>query len=561
MRLLKIKINSEFSSLQSNFELNFRSNYTDDDDWSQFRPFCFAGLNGSGKSNVLEALANIFYHLECCANVNHPQNFTEQFSAAECKPSAFELEYYIKPQSEAGEYCVENMVLVKIRKELHQNPIMTWQPFPFYKEPERITEIVSMPNAKYAAEGKNYLPDLIIGYSSGENETLSIPFLKARLLQFDEYKEAVKKGYQFDLNNQSEIIYEKPESTMVYIDYEMSQAVLLANYLFQDRETVLKPLQNLLGIVDIQRFRMNLNYSHLIDNKPILEQYQATLEKFKNCCTASYQDGTKIWYDFWINDETRRAFKTNFPSGIFELFQAFQILYTLNYRTTNQSTKSDVYQSRGYYTQGKVSLPSPNDRVFYFLDYYISKKAKGTNETRSLLLKQLSDGEQQFLHTLGICLMLKNKSALLLLDEPETHFNPDWRSKFISMLNESLVAAESDNIMRDILVTSHSPFIISDCLPDKVIYFRKNKSNPRFTEAVSARELGFNTFGASVEVILEVLFGKRQTIGNVAKQRLQYDLSQIKNKEDVARIKFEISDLGDSIEKDILLATLNELKV
>ncbi len=71
------------------------------------------------------------------------------------------------------------------------------------------------------------------------------------------------------------------------------------------------------------------------------------------------------------------------------------------------------------------------------------------------------------------CLMLKNKSAILLLDEPETHFNPDWRSKFISTLEKSLLSSESNNLMRDILITSHSPFIISDCYPDKVIVFSK----------------------------------------------------------------------------------------
>jgi restriction system-associated AAA family ATPase len=564
MKLLRIKINSEFSSLEPGFELQFRSpiRRMEDSltDWLQFQPFCFAGLNGSGKSNVLEALANIFFHLECCVNVNHPGNFKDQFSPAECRPDAFELEYYIKPQSEDGEYNIENIVLVSVVKEKGKNPEMNWKPYPFDQNAPRSIDLVARMDATIPAGGKNYLPDLVIGYSSGENETLSIPFLKARLLQFDEYKEAVRRGYEFNSIKKEGLVYEKPESNLVYIDYEMSQAVLLANYLFQDKETVLKPLEKLLGIVDIKRFRMNLNIGHELEKQPILKQYERTLEKFKKCSTASFHSDSKLWLDFWINADTKKAFQQNFKGGIFELFQAFQILYTLSYRITDFSTKSDVYESKGYYTQGKVSIPGPSERVFYFLDYYISKKIKGTEVVKELLLKQLSDGEQQFLHSLGICLMLKNKRALLLLDEPETHFNPDWRSRFISILGKSLTAAESNNMMRDVLVTSHSPFIISDCLPDKVIYFRRNKDNPRFTEAISAREMNFNSFGASVDIILEVLFGKRQTIGNVAKHRLQYDLSVVKTKDDVDAIKEEISELGESIEKDILLAALNELK-
>ena len=38
------------------------------------------GLNGTGKSNVLEALANIFYHLECCT-LN--ENYSEYLTAME----------------------------------------------------------------------------------------------------------------------------------------------------------------------------------------------------------------------------------------------------------------------------------------------------------------------------------------------------------------------------------------------------------------------------------------------------------------------------------------------
>jgi restriction system-associated AAA family ATPase len=186
---------------------------------------------------------------------------------------------------------------------------------------------------------------------------------------------------------------------------------------------------------------------------------------------------------------------------------------------------------------------------------------KGTGEIKELLLKQLSDGEQQFLHSLGICLMLKNKSSVLLLDEPETHFNPDWRSKFISTLKKSLEATGSNDMTRDILITSHSPFIISDCLPDKVIYFRRKKENPKEVEGISARELNFKSFGASVDIILEVLFGKRQSIGNLARTKLQFDLKQVKTKADVDAIKEQVSDMGESIEKDLLLASLNQLNL
>jgi hypothetical protein len=63
MKLLKLKIENRegFRSLQQGFEANFHT-LADTDAMEEFRPFCFAGLNGSGTSTVLEALAHIFYH-------------------------------------------------------------------------------------------------------------------------------------------------------------------------------------------------------------------------------------------------------------------------------------------------------------------------------------------------------------------------------------------------------------------------------------------------------------------------------------------------------------------
>ncbi|MFO7073700.1 ABC transporter, partial [Pseudomonas aeruginosa] len=42
---------------------------------NDFAPFVCAGLNGSGKSNLLEALAAIFYHMECIYLENLPDSF------------------------------------------------------------------------------------------------------------------------------------------------------------------------------------------------------------------------------------------------------------------------------------------------------------------------------------------------------------------------------------------------------------------------------------------------------------------------------------------------------
>ena len=71
MKLISLKIEERFRSLPQNFEIKFQPQI-DQTAMSDFRPYCLVGLNGCGKSNVLEALAHIFYHLELCVSVNLP---------------------------------------------------------------------------------------------------------------------------------------------------------------------------------------------------------------------------------------------------------------------------------------------------------------------------------------------------------------------------------------------------------------------------------------------------------------------------------------------------------
>jgi len=537
MKLLKLALHSNYGSLKQRFKIAFRDllNQQDIDTKkiSEFHPFCFAGLNGSGKSNVLETLANIFFHLESCANINQPEIFKDRFDPTFLKPDAFDLEYLIYPGSKVSSYTISEMVKVNILKEKDTIPRMTYQNYPFNGEKIDVT-IMADEEAKLAAPAKLYLPELVIGYSSGENEILSIPFLKTRLLHFDEYREALRNGER----------YVEPESNLIYIDYQMSQAVLLSNFIFQD-DDVLQPIRDKLDIIGIKRFRMNLNLHDEGDMK-ILDQFADVIRSFKKCATSYYEDEDYLTLDFWINPATKSAFKENFPKGIFQLFRAFQVLYTLNYRTVSEDIKSDVYQSKGFYTDGKVPSPSPEEQVFYFLDYYITKVLPDETEV-SLLMKNLSDGEQQFLHTLGICLMLNNKSALLLLDEPETHFNPDWRSKFMSTLQKCLEASKGDHITNDVIITTHSPFIVSDSKKEYVFIFDKgNVTNPKI-----------NTFGTSVNIITEEVFNKKESIGDLPLEEIETIKKRpLDTLENIQDAKESARELGESVEKVLLFREL-----
>jgi len=86
MKLLRLKLNVPFRSLAAGFEVYFLREW-DYDRVFKFHPYCLAGRNGSGKSNVLEALAAIFYQIECMHLDYRPEGF--HFDGQNTTPDAF----------------------------------------------------------------------------------------------------------------------------------------------------------------------------------------------------------------------------------------------------------------------------------------------------------------------------------------------------------------------------------------------------------------------------------------------------------------------------------------
>lgn len=569
MKLLRLKIGDlpkekQFRSLCSGFEVRFREpDQIVAEELSCFNPFCLVGLNGTGKSNVLEALAVIFFHLECCVAKFKPEDFWS-FRPELCQVDAFELEYLI--QRMGDDEGTENFDWVRVEKREGEAPRMAVRAFGAENEKFRIVSLKSgfRDGFPVPAEGKVYLPDIVIGYSSGENEILSVPFLKSRLINFDKYKEDFSKGYA----------YEEPENGLIYIDYGMSQAVLLACLLFEDFSTTLKFLRDELGLRDIVSFRMNINNQlirHLITDElcPVTEHIKDVIEQLKGIATCWYEekdglsgDGGKLdsilTLDFLVDDETRRAFRSLF-SDSFECFRFFQGLYELNYYFLPESSKQEVYASKGVYTDGKIAVPGPLQDVFHFLDFLILKEVAGDEPFKELLLREFSDGEHQFLHTMGICLMLKKKRALMLLDEPETHFNPSWRSKFIQILSDGIEAGGGNNLMKDVLITSHSAFIISDCKPDHVVIFERDEEGEVHPEKAVDRNI--KTYGTSVNLLTNLIFKEKYTIGKYAFETLEAYRRRLESGESLVGLIREINGvMGDSIEKLFLIRQFSKME-
>jgi restriction system-associated AAA family ATPase len=185
------------------------------------------------------------------------------------------------------------------------------------------------------------------------------------------------------------------------------------------------------------------------------------------------------------------------------LFQALQVLLTLNLYAVSEASKADLYQSDSLYVGETIPVLASDQRIMRIKHFWLKK----SDVEKPVLLKSLSDGEHQLLHSLGLCLLFKNTNSLFLLDEPETHFNPDWRSNFITLLRQCFSGAEDTHEM---LVTTHTPFLISDSKPEKVLEFKKENGE------VSISQPEYNTLGAPSK-ILETFTNQKRLVAAPAR--------------------------------------------
>lgn len=104
------------------------------------------------------------------------------------------------------------------------------------------------------------------------------------------------------------------------------------------------------------------------------------------------------------------------------------------------------------------------------------------------------------------------------------------------------------------LITTHTPFLISDSKPDKVLVFVKDKAN----SVVSIDHPQYNTLGASINKITMNTFSKRETIGGHAQALLEALRARFEqgNEDKEALISEIHQQLGDSVEKLLLIKAI-----
>lgn len=493
------------------------------------------GWNGTGKSNVLEALAIIFRDL-----IQPPKDKTPAF--------AYELKY------EIGSGINKKYVTIKADPDLEINKYeFSYKPYQtvlelldqsisplslgqvkqpdLFESKDSTTQDISEKNsdlpqpvvisfAKFTAANSEFLPKFIFSYYSG----LSLRMQEIFTPYIEQYDKKLRGGKTSDEVGFKRMFYALPIH---------SQFVLLA-FLFKQDETIKSFLENQLGI----------------DATSGIESILFELRQ--PSWTNKNNDGDpRIW--------DARGVVKDFLSDLYDISLA-PIKLTKNVKSSLWNKKNREYKYLFLKDMEAFhKLMENKEPRILFRDLestYVSElietvhirvKLKKNNDT--VTFKELSEGEQQLLTVLGLLRFTNEEESLYLLDEPDTHLNPKWSVEYLKYL-EDFMKNEGNGLRTNshIVLTTHNPIAIAELKKEQIqiLYRPPNKRIDAKKPDLDPRGMGY------AGIITSDMFGLNSSLDtytqNLLEKKQVFTVKDIRltcsERLELQKINEELEDLG-----------------
>ena len=127
---------------------------------------------------------------------------------------------------------------------------------------------------------------------------------------------------------------------------------------------------------------------------------------------------------------------------------------------------------------------------------------------RVLLSDDLSDGEFAFISRMALIYLMNESECLFLLDEPEVHFNDDWKRNLVYSIEQALTTPEKTD--SEVILTTHASIVLTDAYPDEIILM-----------TYSGQQIPPRTLGGEPGELLQSVLGAQQTVGKRAVSKIQ----------------------------------------
>lgn len=248
--------------------------------------------------------------------------------------------------------------------------------------------------------------------------------------------------------------------------------------------------------------------------------------------------------DSIVYDSALRAFllRADFASGFAEqLYNKIKkaIHYIINSKTiTNR------------FSDGFTIPLKSKSTIKVFINKFFDEFINTLGDNKSVLFNifsidyaGLSSGEKSILsmfsriRSAASTIPESQTEIMLLLDEPEVTLHPQWQTSFISILNNNLPKLLPNRSIQ-IIITSHSPILISDLPKSNVLFLEKDDKTGKCI--ISSLKNLDNTFAANIHSLYADAFflkDKGGAMGQFAKSKI-YEAIRLINNEDVNSIEY-----------------------
>lgn len=202
-----------------------------------------------------------------------------------------------------------------------------------------------------------------------------------------------------------------------------------------------------------------------------------------------------------------------------------------------------------------------------YLALYAKRKRKREGFLDFNWPRDISNGEKAYLDLYSRLFdgYLKLQSKLLncptlfvLIDEGEVGFHPQWQKEYLNNILKFLRGLTDLKVQ--LIVTSHSPFVLSDLPRTNVILLERNQEGKSYVAGLTSSD---QTFAANIhELFTDSFFIRNGTMGDFARTKIEEAIRLIK-KEDITDIETEnlrrlINLVGEPLIKDRLADMFNE---
>lgn len=156
----------------------------------------------------------------------------------------------------------------------------------------------------------------------------------------------------------------------------------------------------------------------------------------------------------------------------------------------------------------------------------------------------LSTGEQARLNNFARLYELRkkmqNKFLLLLIDEGDLYYHPQWQKQYVKELLDAIKFFFEGRRLQ-VILTTHSPFILSDIPKQNIIFLNRIEQDVENVSCeVSPSIDHIETFGANIhELFMDSFFLQDGLMGEFARNYIDELIKEIKPLENISREFFE----------------------